>query len=394
MNIASLAAFFTLCFSIACSPANMPADATFQTASGDVNFTVETVASGLEVPWALAWLPNGDILVTERPGRVRIVEKGKLREKPVFTVPDVEPSGESGLMDISLHPNFAKNNFIYLAYSYNTDGKKVKVVRYVYKNGEFTDPKTIIENIPGAPNHAGMRARFGPDGKLYITAGDSTDWDLAQDLSSLAGKVLRLNDDGSIPKDNPFVGRKDARAEIWTYGNRNPQGIAFQPATGLVFETEHGPSSFEGKGSGGDEVNILEAGKNYGWPVIHHTEKRDGMESPLLEYSPACAPASAMFYTGSVFKPFVGNFFFGCLRGQRIIRVRLDGRKVVGQEDLVSGAYGRIRDVAQGPDGFIYFTTSNQDGRGRPAADDDRILRIVPKPVDPPKAKEKPANAQ
>lgn len=297
-------------------------------------------------------------------------------------------------MDITLHPDFAKNNFIYLAYSYNTDGKKVKVVRYLFKNGEFTEPKVIIDNIPGAPNHAGMRARFGPDGKLYVTTGDSTDWDLAQDLSSLAGKVLRLNDDGSVPKDNPFVGRKDVRPEIWTYGNRNPQGIAWQPGTGLAFETEHGPSSFEGKGSGGDEVNILEAGKNYGWPVIHHTEKRDGMESPLLEYSPACAPASAMFYTGQVFKPFNGNFFFGCLRGARIIRVVLDGRKVVRQEDLLSGSYGRIRDVAQGPDGYIYFTTSNQDGRGRPAADDDRILRIVPKPVDLPKAKEKPANVQ
>lgn len=394
MNITSLAAFFALCFSVACSPANPPADSVFTTPSGDVEFAVETVAGGLEVPWGLAWLPNGDILVTERPGRVRIVEKGKLREKPVFTVPDVEPSSESGLMDITLHPDFAKNNFIYLAYSYNTDGKKVKVVRYVYKNGEFTEPKAIIDNIPGAPNHAGMRARFGPDGKLYVTTGDSTDWDLAQDLSSLAGKVLRLNDDGSVPKDNPFVGRKDVRPEIWTYGNRNPQGIAWQPGTGLAFETEHGPSSFEGKGSGGDEVNILEAGKNYGWPVIHHTEKRDGMESPLLEYSPACAPASAMFYTGQVFKPFSGNFLFGCLRGARIIRVVLDGRKVVRQEDLLSGTFGRIRDVAQGPDGYIYFTTSNQDGRGRPAADDDRILRIVPKPADQPKSKEKPANVQ
>jgi glucose/arabinose dehydrogenase len=343
-----------------------------------VNFSVETVAGGLEVPWALAWLPDGSILVTERPGRIRIVENGKLREKPVFTVPDVEPTGESGLMDISLHPDFAKNNFVYIAYSYNSDGKKVKVVRYVYKQGEFTDPKTIIGDIPGAPNHAGMRARFGPDGKLYVTCGDSTDWDLAQDLSSLAGKVLRLNDDGTIPPDNPFVKREGARGEIWTYGNRNPQGIAFQPGTGLAFETEHGPSTFEGKGSGGDEVNILEAGKNYGWPVIHHTQTREGMESPLLEYSPACAPASAMFYTGTVFKPFSGNFLFGCLRGERIIRVELAGRKVIRQEDLLAGKFGRIREVAQGPDGFIYFTTSNQDGRGSAAKDDDRILRIVP----------------
>ncbi|MCZ2391032.1 MAG: PQQ-dependent sugar dehydrogenase [Acidobacteria bacterium] len=389
MNLALLAASFTICFLFGCSPPGVASDTVMSTASGDAAFTAETVVTGLEVPWALAWLPNGDILVTERPGRVRIVEKGKLRERPVFTVPDVEPSGESGLMDISLHPDFAKNNFIYLAYSYNADGKKVKVVRYVYKNGEFTSPKTIIENIPGAPNHAGMRARFGPDGKLYVTTGDSTDWDLAQDLTSLAGKVLRLNDDGSVPKDNPFASRKDARPEIWTYGNRNPQGIAWQPGSGLAFETEHGPSSFEGKGSGGDEVNILEAGKNYGWPVIHHTETREGMVSPLLEYSPACAPASAMFYTASAFPAFKGNFFFGCLRGQRIIRVELDGRKAVRQEDLVSGKFGRIRDVAQGPDGFVYFTTSNQDGRGRPAEGDDRILRLVPAKPAPPEKQEK-----
>jgi glucose/arabinose dehydrogenase len=223
-----------------------------------------------------------------------------------------------------------------------------------------------------------MRCRFGPDGKLYITAGDSTDWNLAQELGSLAGKVLRLNDDGTIPADNPFVGKPKVRPEIWTYGMRNPQGIAWQPGSGLAFETEHGPSGFEGRGGGGDEVNILEAGRNYGWPVIHHVDTRAGMESPLLEYTPACAPASAMFYDSSVFAAFQGNFFFGCLRGTQIVRVVLSGRKVVRQENLLSGTYGRIREMAQGPDGFIYFSTSNRDGRGSPAKDDDRILRMVP----------------
>src|SRR5262249_19429422 len=189
---------------------------------------------------------------------------------------------------------------------------------------------------------------------------------------------LRLNDDGTIPNDNPFVGKAGYRAEIWTLGNRNAQGIAWQPGSGLAFETEHGPSSFEGKGTGGDEVNILEAGKNYGSPEIHHTEPRDGMVSPLLEYSPACAPASAMFYNGTVFPEFKGNFFFGCLRGTRIIRVVLDGRKVVSQENLLKNTYGRIREMEQGPDGYIYFSTSNRDGRGSPAKDDDRILRLVP----------------
>ncbi len=373
---ATVLLFLTVAVS-ACAPKGLAENAVV--ATGDsVKFNVETVATGLEVPWAFAWLPNNDLLVTERPGRVRIIEKGKLRTEPVFVVPDVEPSSESGLMDITLHPDFAKNNFVYLAYSYNKDGKQVKVVRYSYKDNKFTEDKVVVDRIPGAPNHAGMRCRFGPDGKLYVTAGDSTDWNLAQKTDSLAGKVLRLNDDGTTPKDNPFVGKAGYRTEIWTIGNRNPQGIAFQPGSGLAFETEHGPSFFEGKGSGGDEVNILEAGKNYGWPEIHHTQTREGMVSPLLEYSPACAPASAMFYNGSVFPTFKGNFFFGCLRGNRIIRVVLDGRKVVSQENLLEGTYGRIREMAEGPDGYIYFSTSNRDGRGSPAKDDDRILRLVP----------------
>jgi len=350
----------------------------FETGARDLKFRVETFAAGLEVPWAFVWLPDGDMLVTERPGRVRIIEKGKLRAEAVFVVPDVEPTGESGLMDISLHPDFAANNYVYLAYSYNKDGKQVKVVRYVFKDGKFTENKTIVDHIPGAPNHAGMRCRFGPDKKLYVTTGDSTDWNLAQKLDSLAGKVLRLNDDGTVPPDNPFVKQQGARPEIWTYGNRNPQGIAWQPGSGLAFETEHGPSGFEGRGFGGDEANILESGRNYGWPVIHHTDAKDGMVSPLLEYTPSCAPASAMFYDGSIFPAFKGNFFFGCLRGTRIIRVILDGRKVVSQENLLENTYGRIRDMEQGPDGYIYFSTSNRDGRGSPAKDDDRILRLVP----------------
>ena len=350
----------------------------FETKTKDVRFKLETVATGLEVPWGFAWLPNKDLLITERPGRVRIVENGKLRAAPVFTVPDVEPSSESGLMDISLHPDFAKNGFIYLAYSYNKDGKRVKVMRYKYADGKFTEPTSIIEDIPGAPNHAGMRARFGPDGKLYITTGDATDWNLAQKLDSVAGKTLRLNDDGTIPQNNPFIKTPNARAEIWSYGHRNAQGLAWQPGTGLMFQTEHGPSTFEGKGSGGDEVNIVEAGKNLGWSEIHHTEKRDGMVSPLLEYSPACAPASAMFYNGSAFPTMKGNFFFSCLRSTRIIRVTLDGRKVAAQEDLVPVIVGRIREVAEGPDGYIYFSTSNRDGRSTPGPEDDRIMRMVP----------------
>jgi len=344
----------------------------------DGKYRVETVATGLEVPWAFAWLPGGDMLFTERPGRVRIIEKGKLRAEPVFTVPDVEPSGESGLMDITLHPSFASNGFVYLGYSYNQDGKHVKVMRYKYANGRFTEPQTVVDNIPGTALHAGMRCRFGPDGKLYVATGDSTEWNLAQKLDSIAGKVLRLNDDGTVPQDNPFVGQQKVRPEIWTYGNRNPQGLAWQPGTGLLFETEHGPSGFEGRGVGGDEVNILERGKNYGWPDIHHTQTKQGMEAPILEYTPSCAPGSGMFYNGTALPAFKGNFFFGCLRGTRVIRVVLDGRKVVSQENLFDGTYGRVREMEEGPDGFIYFSTSNRDGRGSPANEDDRIMRIVP----------------
>lgn len=345
--------------------------------ASQTNFRVETVASGLQVPWSIVWAPDGRMIFTERSGRVRVYEKGQLRAEPLFTVPDVEQRAESGLMGLALHPQFATNRLLYLAYAYKGEGQRVRVVRYRESPSGLADRKVIIEEIPAAQFHAGCRMRFGPDGKLYITTGDATDRELAQKLDSLAGKILRLNDDGSVPGDNPFVGRANSRPEIWSYGHRNGQGIDFQPATDLLFETEHGPSGFDGPG-GGDEVNIVDKGKNYGWPVIHHRATREGMESPLLEYTPACAPASGAFYRGATFPQFKGNFFFGCLRGERIIRVILDGRRVVSQEDLLAGKYGRIRDIAEGPDGSLYFSTSNKDGRGTPASDDDRILRLVP----------------
>ena len=375
--------FLPLCLAIisaiACShvPAGRGAGEIENSPQTQSSFKVETVIPNLEVVWSIVWAPDGRMFFTERPGRVRVFENGKLRPQPVFVVPDVEPRGESGLMSIALHPQFVANHLLYLSYAYNSNGQLVRVVRYRETPNGFIDPKVIIENIPAAQFHAGCRLRFGPDGKLYITTGDATDRQIAQQLNSLGGKILRLNDDGTVPSDNPFVGRSDARPEIWAYGSRNSQGIDFQPGTNLLWETEHGPSGFDGPG-GGDEVNIIERGKNYGWPVIHHSDTRQGMESPVLEYTPACAPGSGTFYRGSQFPQFKGNFFFGCLVGRRIIRVVTNGRQVVSQENLLEGKYGRIRDIAEGPDGYIYFATSNRDGRGSPASDDDRILRLVP----------------
>jgi len=363
---------------VACSqpPPGRGAGETETSAQSGVRFKIEKVVGGLEVPWSIVWAPDGRMIFTERPGRVRVFEKGALNPKPLFVVPDIEEKGESGLMSVALHPQFSSNHFIYLSYAYTSGSVRVRVVRYREAPEGFVDRKVIIEDLPAAQFHAGCRIRFGPDGKLYVTTGDATQRELAQKLDSLAGKTLRLNDDGTVPQDNPFVGQENARPEIWSLGHRNAQGMDWQPGSNLMFQTEHGPSGFDGPG-GGDEVNIVERGKNYGWPIIHHTQTKEGLETPLLEYTPACAPASGTFYRGSTFPKFKGNFFFGCLRGERLIRVELDGRKVVSQEDLVKD-YGRIRDVAEGPDGNLYFSTSNRDGRGKPATDDDRIMRLVP----------------
>ncbi len=342
-----------------------------------VRFRVETVVSNLEVPWSIVWAPDGRMFFTERPGRVRVYEKGQLSPAPLLTIPDVEESGESGLMSMALHPDFASNRWIYLAYTFSAGGQRVRVVRYRETDNGLTERTVIIDDIPAARFHAGCRIRFGPDRKLYITTGDATERSLAQRRDSLAGKTLRVNDDGTIPPDNPFVGQTNARGEIWSVGHRNAQGLDWQSGTGLMFQTEHGPSGFDGP-EGGDEVNIVEKGKNYGWPAVHHAQTQPGMESPLLVYTPACAPASAVFYRGSQLPQFKENFFFSCLRGVRLIRVVLEGRRVVSQEDLLSGTYGRIRDVAEGPDGYLYFSTSNRDSRGKPANSDDRIMRLVP----------------
>lgn len=348
-----------------------------------VKFQVETVVRNVRVPWEIVFTAPNRMLFTEREGRVRAVVDGDLRSEPLLVVEKVArtPGGENGLMGMCLHPDHERNRFVYLAYGY-VDGRErdVRVVRYSDTGASLVEPVVILSGFPFGPNHAGCRIRFGPDGKLYITTGERFERDLAQSMTSLGGKILRVNDDGSAPEDNPFTGpewkAQGARPEIWALGVRNPQGIDWQPGTGLLFETEHGPSVADGP-PGGDELNIIRRGMNYGWPIVHHAQHRAGFESPLIEWTPAVAPASGMFYNGDLLPELKGSYLVGCLRGESIIRVVLDGERVERQETLLSG-YGRIRALATGPDGAIYFSTSNRDGRGRPGALDDRICKIVP----------------
>lgn len=346
-----------------------------------VKFEVETFVKGVEVPWAIEFLPDGDMLFTERTGRVRLVKGGKLEEKPVYEVPGLwTGGGEIGLMGLCVHPDFKDNGFVYISYGYRPE-KDIRVERFVMKDGAFTSGTVIMKGFPAASNHAGCKLAFGPDKKLYITVGERFRKELAQDMSSLGGKILRVNDDGTVPDDNPFVGKEGVRPEIWAIGARNAQGMDWQPGTGVMFETEHGPSGepgLKGPRGDGDEFNVVKKGDNLGWPLIHHDQTQEGLVTPLIQWSPGVAPASGVFYKGELFPELTGNFLVGTLRGNRLIRIVLDGEKVVKQETMLEGV-GRIRCVAEGPDGSIYVSTSNRDGRGRPSANDDRIFRLTPR---------------
>ena len=374
MNRGVAAGLVAVLSSCCATPAEPAAPADVATRSGR-HLRVENFALDLEVPWSMVFTSPSRMLVTERPGRVRVIENGVLRPKPLAVIADVEAKGESGLMGIALAPDYTTSRRIYLACAYDTpSGTAVRILRYRDAGDALGDRTVILEGIPAARNHAGCRLRFGPDGMLYVTTGDATDRKIAQDLKSLGGKTLRLSPDGSIPPDNPFPG-----SPVYSYGHRNSQGLDWQPTSGLQYQTEHGPSGFDGPG-GGDEVNLVEAGKNYGWPVVHHRDSAPGMVSPLLEYTPAVAPSGASFARGSAMSSFAGDFFFATLRGERLIRVRFDPkdpRRVVETEELFLEAYGRLRDVIFGPDGAMYVATSNRDGRGRPRPGDDRILRVV-----------------
>lgn len=340
--------------------------------SGEFHPRVEVVASGLEIPWAMAFAPDGRLFFTERTGRLRVIDKGGLLPDPVAVLPVVAATGnESGLMGLALDPDFAQDGYLYVAYSFKNakDQLKNRVSRLTVQGNQAGDEKVLLDEIPGEQIHDGGRVKIGPDGRLYISMGDSSDPSHAQDMKSLAGKVLRINTDGSIPDDNPFPG-----SPVFTFGHRNPQGLAFQPGTGQLFETEHGTAA-------NDEVDILQAGGNYGWPLVQGSAKDSRFVDPILSFTPTIAPSGATFYDGDQLPAWRGNFFFATLIGQHLHRVVLggaDGQQVISDERLFEKQFGRLRDVIQGPDGYLYFCTNNRDGRGTRGPDDDRILRIVP----------------
>ena len=347
---------------------------TFRSSAGDLK--VETVAEGLSQPWALAFLPDGRMLVTERPGRMRIVPDGKL-SAPLQGVPKVASSGQGGLHDVVLDHDFAQNKIIYFCFAEPAGGgARTAMARATLGYGEIDDVKVIFhqDGPLSSGNHFGCRIAQTADKNLFLTMGDHFTYrDEAQNLSNHLGKIVRIKPNGLVPGDNPFIGRNDAWPEIWSYGHRNSQGAAIHPVTGKLWEHEHGPR-------GGDEINIPEKGKNYGWPVIgygidysgakiHESTSRPGMEQPIKYWVPSIAPSGMAFYTADLFPAWKGSLFVGALAGQMLVRLTLDGETVTGEERLLEGLHERIRDVRVGPDGALYLLTANSAGR---------VLKVVP----------------
>lgn len=323
---------------------------------------LQVIAQGLDTPWGLAIFPDNSILVTERKGTVRLIDSsGVLQVAPVATISSVREIGEGGLLGITLHPSFAANNYVYVYYTYNASGNNTmnRVSRFTFINGKLSDEKTIVDAIPGAANHDGGRIKFGPDGNLYIGTGDAQEPSRAQDQNNLAGKILRVTENGDAVPGNPFNNR------IYSYGHRNVQGLAWD-TNGQLWATEHGRS---GGLSGLDELNKIEAGKNYGWPEIQGTETRDGMVTPFKNSgNTTWAPSGMAFLNGSL--------YFSGLRGETLYKA--NPKDAADLKEYLKGEYGRIRDVVADSNGMLYVTTSNKDGRGVPDASDDRILRINP----------------
>ena len=341
-------------------------------------FRLTVVASGLEHPWSLAFLPDGAMLVTERPGRLRVIRDGALDPTPVSGVPEVAATGQGGLLDVALHPRFRDNRLVYLSYAgKGRGGAGTEVARGRLSEGRLEDLEILFAVRPKSRGgrHFGSRLVFGAQGRLYVTAGERGDPDRAQDPGDAAGSVIRLTEDGAVPPDNPFVGRAGARPEIFSIGHRNPQGLARHPETGRIWEVEHGPR-------GGDEVNVIEAGVNYGWPVITYGmsyagfpigegSEKPGMAQPVTYWVPSISPSGMAFYTGAAFPAWRGNLFVGALSGELLLRLELDGERVVREERLLEELGERIRDVRQGPDGFLYLLTDAPDGA---------LLRLEPLP--------------
>jgi glucose/arabinose dehydrogenase len=341
-------------------------------------FRLTVVASGLEHPWSLAFLPDGAMLVTERPGRLRVIHDGALDPTPVSGVPEVAATGQGGLLDVALHPRFRDNRLVYLSYAgKGRGGAGTEVARGRLSEGRLEDLEILFAVQPKSRGgrHFGSRLVFGAQGRLYVTAGERGDPDRAQDPGDAAGSVIRLTEDGAVPPDNPFVGRADARPEIFSIGHRNPQGLTRHPETGRIWEVEHGPR-------GGDEVNVIEAGVNYGWPVITYGtsyagfpigegSEKPGMAQPVTYWVPSISPSGMAFYTGAAFPAWRGNLFVGALSGELLLRLELDGERVVHEERLLEELGERIRDVRQGPDGFLYLLTDASDGA---------LLRLEPLP--------------
>jgi len=342
------------------------------------NYKLVTVAEGLEFPWSLAFLPDGRMLVTERPGRLRIVTADGQLSPPVTGVPAVFAERQGGLLDVVLDPKFASNARVYLSYA-EADSAGLAgtaVARGKLVGNALTEVEVIYRQTPKSEGglHFGSRLVFAPDGKLFITQGDRYLMkDMAQTLDNDFGKVVRINPDGSIPTDNPFVRTAGARPEIWSYGHRNMQGAAIHPQTGKLWTHEHGAM-------GGDEINLDEAGKNYGWPVItwgvNYDGKpigigttQEGMEQPLLYWKPSIAPSGMAFYTGDKFAAWRGNLFVGSMKFAYLNRIELDGTTVKAEHKLLTEVNERIRSVRQGPDGYLYVTTDTPKGR---------VLRLEP----------------
>jgi glucose/arabinose dehydrogenase len=348
------------------SEPGLAANRVIDTEVGPIN--IQTIAEGLQHPWGLAFLPDGRMLVTERPGRLRMVSKEGQLSEPLEGVPPVFAEGQGGLLDVVLDPDFRSNRLVYFSYAEPGDGgASTAVARGRLGNNGLDDVEVIFRQLPkvDGPNHFGSRLAFAPDGRLFITLGERFKFTPAQDLSNLLGKIVRINPDGSVPEDNPFVGRKDARPEIWSYGHRNAQGAAIHPKTDKLWETEFGPM-------GGDELNIPEAGRNYGWPVVSWGKHYDGTAIPeppshpefadaIYHWTPVISPSGMTFYTGEAIPAWRDNLLIGGLSSQALVRLTLDGEQVTGEERILMGA--RIRDVAEAPDGSVYLLTDEDDGK-------------------------------